>query len=554
MAVLKKINSFLSNWPIHVVLLPIYASLFLFAANIKFASYSPVVMIGPVAVYILCALIAWLIFFAFLRNIRRAGLVVTVPGVFIVFGGLFSTMIALWCGEPRIAGFLLQNELSLIFGILWLVLVVVLIKKVKSDLLARKLNYLVNVVFISLLLFIFTDIAVASATTKQFKVDLKQWPHKELAAEQQKKLPNIIVVILDGMPNQATMRYWFNDNSGQFENSLKELGFEIPKTTYMVYLSTFDNVSSLLNGEYFHKLFPGAQPQNDDNTGVKYTIRNNQAIKFLESYGYETYSMSPTNMILQVGAKHEISGNHRNMETAEFTSGMIGQSVCGFLSRFLYRLGLVSSYKNLYNYTLSILNFHDTFAKHTKASESPCFMFVHVLVGHGPYIFNSDGSMRDTGRGFTFNAIAHGDGKVTSEIIFNQVQFLSNEVNKSLKKILEKQAGAERPLAVFVMGDHGPHETPMITGDRRSKGKPFAAYYDSDGKIKNLDSLVMPNIFRHLLRNYWNVDIPILPAKAYDGTEAVEFSASIDEYFRQAQQKYEQSTTEALSDREKSSS
>jgi hypothetical protein len=97
-----------------------------------------------------------------------------------------------------------------------------------------------------------------------------------------------------------------------------------------------------------------------------------------------------------------------------------------------------------------------------------------------------------------------------------QVQYLCKETLAAIEEALEKQKSAERPLVIFLVSDHGLHEFSKKLNTKLAEGRPFAAYYSSDGRLPVLDSFALPNMFRMILKSYCPIseaEFPLLPSR-----------------------------------------
>ena len=135
----------------------------------------------------------------------------------------------------------------------------------------------------------------------------------------------------------------------------------------------------------------------------------------------------------------------------------------------------------------------------------PMFVFVHMIVPHAPYIFDSKGNIID--------ARTLSEEQIPSAYLA-QLQYTDMRIQDSVEKLLEKEP---KPI-IIIQSDHG-FRFSLDENDDRNKHAflNFAAYYFPDEELnENEYTVITPvNTFRILFNKYFGTDYEILDNKAF---------------------------------------
>jgi hypothetical protein len=120
-------------------------------------------------------------------------------------------------------------------------------------------------------------------------------------------------------------------------------------------------------------------------------------------------------------------------------------------------------------------------------SQSPKFVYAHLVAPHFPYVFNPDGS-------FTYTLADHPGYK-------NEVAYVNQRMLEVLQTIIENSA---TPPVILLQGDHG------LKAEVRNAN--LMAYYLPGGGEKDLYPTITPvNSFRLVFNQYFGAEYPLLP-------------------------------------------
>jgi hypothetical protein len=130
--------------------------------------------------------------------------------------------------------------------------------------------------------------------------------------------------------------------------------------------------------------------------------------------------------------------------------------------------------------------------------EGPIFVFAHIMVPHGPYVFSPNGEYRPSG----------GEG---SHIGYrNNTEFIDNWLPDVLQAIIEK---SEVPPIIIIMGDHGPMGEAVTIEQRMSIIT--ALLINEEAKVFLYDSITPVNLFRIIFNNYFGGEYLLLNDASY---------------------------------------
>jgi hypothetical protein len=127
----------------------------------------------------------------------------------------------------------------------------------------------------------------------------------------------------------------------------------------------------------------------------------------------------------------------------------------------------------------------------------PKFVFVHLVIPHEPYVFDSNGA-------FIPN---QPDRSVLG--YRRQIEYVNSRIIPILDDIITE---SETPPIIILQGDHGGGET--IDGFERLKIL-NAYYFPGVGKQALYDSITPVNTFRVLFDSYFDTELGLLPDISY---------------------------------------
>jgi sulfatase-like protein len=323
---------------------------------------------------------------------------------------------------------------------------------------------------------------------------------------------DIYLILLDEYANSSVLQERFQFNNHVFEDSLRQLGFTIPKSVRSNYVHTLLSLPSLLNFSHLTRLTSEVGPRATDATLPNYLLENNRVAAFLKGRGYR---------FLFFPSQWWPSTEHNRNADWEF------QAWSGFnLGREATRSDLRRSF--LRTTALGLFKKDDAWdADHVTRTlagieqvperAEPTFVFAHIVSPHTPYVFTADCH--------TVGARAPG-GRPRGQPYIDQLQCLNHLVLKLVTTLLQRSSVA--PI-ILLQGDHGTNSLrysdaksarDVSPAQARERFGAFGAYYLPGGGGRLFaDSVTIVNVFQKVLDYYFNADIPPAPDQLYMSME-----------------------------------
>jgi hypothetical protein len=322
--------------------------------------------------------------------------------------------------------------------------------------------------------------------------------------------PDVYLIVLDEYANAAVLHELFGATNQEFEDSLRALGFTIPRLVRSNYAQTTLSIPSLLNFAYLGGLAADVGRQSNDRSLPDYLLENNRVVAFLKAQGYQ-FVFFPSQW-------WRATDHNRHAEREFQVKG--GYSLrralaASELQRLLSRFTLLSAVGSL----------HPTMAEYIKQTfdglrrldtgRKPTFVFAHLIFPHGPYVFNA--------------RCEPSVGPHLSEPdrrYLDQVRCANAFILELVGELLRR---ADRPPIIVLQGDHGsgmlgfnlaPRAalvTPAQAGERFGA---FGAYYlPAGGGQLFTDTVTIVNVFRKILPYYFGADLSPEPDRLYMSLE-----------------------------------
>jgi hypothetical protein len=316
---------------------------------------------------------------------------------------------------------------------------------------------------------------------------------------------DVYVIVLDEYPNGDVLRERFGLDNRVFEDSLRQLGFTIPRMVRSNYVHTLLSLPSLLNFSYLNRLATELGPRETDPTLANHLLEHNRTASFLKSQGYE---------FLFFPSQWWISTQHNRYADWEFQAwdgiDLRREATRSDLRRWFVRttaLPTDPSYDvDHVKRTLGAL-------EQVPRVAQPTFAFAHILNPHRPLVF---GAVCDT------------RGPKTYEY---QLRCLNGLILRVVTSIL--QHSSPEPI-ILLQGDHGTNSLEYTSARTASAVSPaqsrerfgaFGAYYVPGGGSRLFaDTVTVVNVLRNVLTYYFDADLPVAPDSLYMSLEQTPYS------------------------------
>jgi hypothetical protein len=323
---------------------------------------------------------------------------------------------------------------------------------------------------------------------------------------------DIYLILLDEYANSGVQRDLFGFDNRVFEDSLRQLGFTIPRVMQSNYIHTTLSLPSLLNFAHLTRLSTELGQRSNDPTVPNYLLENNRIVAFLKSRGYK-FLLFPSQWWISTQTNpnadwtfHAWHGFDLGREAtrSDLRRSLVNTTMLGLLQK---------------DYV------HD--ADHVKRTmealplvperPEPTFTFAHILTPHRPYAVYADCQPRK--ERFALGAPW---STYRRQVYVEQVQCVNRQVLSVVTELLRRSTV---PPIIVLQGDHG---TPALRYDKaasaravsppqaRERFSPFGAYYLPDGGGKAFaDSVTLVNVFQKILSHYFGAEVPAAPDRLY---------------------------------------
>jgi hypothetical protein len=492
---------------VHPLLFAAFPVLYLYAHNIQEGvSFGDLVrslgiVVGGTAVLFAVAALA-------LRNPRKAGLAVSaLVLVFFSYGHVYLVVEG-W----RVGGVVLGRHK--ILGPVWVLLgIAVVIASIRTKRRLHEWTTVLNVVAAGLVLInVFTvfqyqarsmaaeraTIADSAAGFKGHLPDPDEVRKRPSAAGGRNTRPDIYYIMLEEYGGQAGLRQVFGFDNSPFLRSLESRGFYVAHDATANYPRTSLSLASSFNMEYLDFLTDKFGRDSDDFRPLTRLMQYNRVALFLKSIDYRFIQIGswwgPTK-VSPIADENVLYGG-----LSEFDTVLYESTVLRPLRQDEFRR---REWKRV--------QFAFNAVELTKKLKGPKFVFAHILVPHGPFVFHPDGRYKtreEVGR------------QTREENYIDQVEYANARVLGMLDRLL-RGPESSRPVIVL-QSDEGPFEggpTVWRTIPDRNLVRKFpilnAYYLPSVDHGELYPTLTPVNSFRLVFSLYFGADLATLPDRNY---------------------------------------
>jgi sulfatase-like protein len=339
--------------------------------------------------------------------------------------------------------------------------------------------------------------------------------NRPAASTPQSARPDIYLIVLDEYANSGVLKEVFGFDNRAFEDSLRHLGFTVPRLVRSNYVHTLLSIPSLLNFSHLTRLTKELGPRETDPTLPDYLVENNRTAAFLRERGYE-FLFFPSQWWISTARNR-----NADWEFHPWTGiNLAREATRSDLRRFLVRstlLDFVARGNNAWDAdhvrrTLAEL-------EHVPERQAPTFVFAHLLNPHGPYVFTADCQ----------NSAGKPAGKPSSQKehpYVAQIQCLDRMLLHLVTTLLRQ---SPEPPVILLQGDHGSNllryssaksAGAVSPAQARERFGAFGAYYLPNGGGRLFaDTVTVVNVVRNVLNHYFDAGIPLAPDELYMSLE-----------------------------------
>jgi hypothetical protein len=322
--------------------------------------------------------------------------------------------------------------------------------------------------------------------------------------------PDIYLLVLDEYANADVLREQFSFDNHVFEDSLRGLGFTIPRAVHSNYAHTTLSLPSLLNFSHLTELTGELGRTATDPTLPNYLLHHNRTVAFLKRQGY-AFLFYPSQWWPATrhnpDADFEFEAWHGFSPARELTRT--------HFRRTITRMTLLGQIFPEPPYDSDHIRRTLEALKAVPARAEPTFAFVHVLNPHYPYVFQAD----------CRPVRLHARQRKRLAYV-EQLRCLNVLVLNTVTYLLQHSPTAP---VILLQGDHGtstlnfswaPSAAAVSPAQARERFGAFGAYYLPAGGNRLLaDSVTLVNVLPKVLDYYLGAAIEPAPDDLYMSTE-----------------------------------
>ena len=495
--------SLLRRFPFHPFLLAIYSSLALLAVNIREVNAS--VVIRPLLFSLALALVLLGILRLAYKHWQQAALAATLILVlFFTYGHLYEFLKAHPVFGMQLGRYRLLVPVYLVLlglGLWW-----VTRRPGRRNL--PQLTFSLNILAAFLLLFPLVQMgeyAVQQAVSQRnLQANPKQTGQLVNAAAQDK--PDIYYIILDSYTRADVLQKDFGYDNSQFVDGLRKMGFYVADCSLTNYPATEISLSSSLNMAYLQDIAKSLPAGTNFGTAIFSLLKHSQVRTQLEGIGYKTVAFATgydwiewKDASLYLEPEFNML-SFREMRPFEAMFIKSTAAVAAFDIQQLFPQGPAEidtiSYQDHIKREFFLLNQLEMLP----SVPGPKFVYAHILIPHGPFVFGADGkALPDP------SIYENADLATWKQGYADEVAFINGHLLSILPGII---ANSKVPPIIIIQGDHG---------SKVSRFPILNAYYlPGAGKDKLYPTISPVNSFRLVLDTYFGAHYSLLQDVPYD--------------------------------------
>jgi hypothetical protein len=315
------------------------------------------------------------------------------------------------------------------------------------------------------------------------------------------KLPDIYLIVMDEYANSDVLKELFQFDNQVFEDSLRRLGFTIPRLVRSNYVHTVLALPSLLNFSHLNRLADELGVRSTDATVANYLLDNNRTAAFLKKEGYSflffpsqwwpsTTSNAKADWQFEAWRGFDLG---RETTRSDFRRSLLGTTAFSFLA---------PGYKwDADHVKRTLAGLADV-----PLRDEPTFAFSHLVSPHWPYVFTVDCSVA---KRVVINSRAR-----RQRAYLDQLRCLNQLILGTVSAI---RLRSSVPPIIILQGDHGtnllrysdaPSAGAVTAAQARERFGAFGAYHMPDGGGRLFaDTVTMVNVFQKVLSFYFGARI-----------------------------------------------
>ncbi len=317
---------------------------------------------------------------------------------------------------------------------------------------------------------------------------------------------DIYYIILDRYSNNSTLKEVYNYDNSEFIDHLTEKGFYVASKSISNYPVTPLSLASSLNMEYVNYLGDRIGKKVNNWLPVYAMLQDYKVWKYLKSKGYK---------YIHFGSSWQPTRSNKNADI-NYNVNVIPEFLMLLYRNTIFspigvEFGILDERRQKWK---RIMYDFEKLAEIPKMEE-PTFVFAHLLIPHGPYVFDRNG-----------NFLSEKEVKVKShkENYLEQLIF----VNQKIKELVDVLLSSPEPPIIIIQADEGSYPERLRADtdkfnwkhasdlELREKYRILSSYHLPNVSREGLYSSITPvNSFRLIFNLYFGTQFELLPDESY---------------------------------------
>ena len=314
--------------------------------------------------------------------------------------------------------------------------------------------------------------------------------------------PDIYYIILDEYAGSKVLNDTFDYDNSEFTDYLHTNGFTVPLETQSNYVISFLTLSSSLNMQYVDFYTDEIGIDSQDRRLLYNLIHNNRVMQILESNGYSTINFDsnwgPTKAI-------KIADQNLCEKSPVFNSELLTMMISSSMLKPVYTDLFLPADRE------RVLCVFSELPEIQFESEKPIFVFAHIMLPHGPYVWGPNGEHKK------IDSLSMLDIKEEKKGYLDQLTFTNKMVQEMIEKIIDEK---KRPKIIIIQSDHGTafpmdweNPTEKMKHDRLSNINYILLPDKNENPLYN--TMTPVNTFRVLFNDYFNTNFEVLEDRMF---------------------------------------
>ncbi|HEY4648442.1 MAG TPA: sulfatase-like hydrolase/transferase, partial [Gemmatimonadales bacterium] len=322
--------------------------------------------------------------------------------------------------------------------------------------------------------------------------------------------PDIYLLVLDEYANSSVLREQFNFDNREFEDSLRQLGFTIPRSVHSNYTHTILSLPSLLNFSHLNGLTTELGSTATDPSLPIYLLQHNRTVTFLRGQGYR-FVLYPSQW--WPATQHSTEADSEYQAWHGFSLGR--ELTRSHFRRTLTEMTPLGQIFRQPPYDGDHVRRTLEALASVRTGGKPTFAFAHIMNPHYPYVFESD-----------CRPVPPHGAKRKRVAYVNQLRCLDRMVLSTVTALIQR---SPTPPVILLQGDHGtstlnfswaPDAAAVSPAQARERFGAFGAYYLPNGGSRLVsDSVTIVNVLQKVLGYYLAADVAASPDDMYMSIE-----------------------------------